>query len=124
MLELRYARHWQLASVILLLLVLIGAGSLSDQLGAWTGSAYIRFGIPTVVVALFALMMFYLVNRQRTADFLIATEGEMKKVSWSSFKEVWGSTKVVIVFAFILVSVLFAVDLLFIFTFEKLGVMG
>ena len=30
------------------------------------------------------LLMFWLMNKPTVADFLIAAEGEMKKVSWSS----------------------------------------
>ncbi|MCK4850305.1 MAG: preprotein translocase subunit SecE [Phycisphaerae bacterium] len=44
---------------------------------------------------------------------MIATEGEMKKVSWSSKKEIIGSTKVVIVTLLIMGLVLFLVDLFF-----------
>jgi len=48
----------------------------------------------------------------------------MKKVSWSSRKEVVGSTKVVIVTTFILAVIIFGVDLLFVVLFRWLGVMG
>ncbi|MCD6365227.1 MAG: preprotein translocase subunit SecE [Planctomycetes bacterium] len=68
--------------------------------------------------------MFWLVNRPKTADFLIATESEMKKVSWSSKEEIIGSTKVVIVFTFIMAVILYAVDVLFAFIFSEMGVMG
>ena len=61
------------------------------------------------------------VNSKRAADFMIATEGEMKKVSWSSRKEIIGSTKVVIVTSLLMGVILFLVDLLFhkIFQFLK-----
>ncbi len=84
---------------------------------------YLQYGIPTVLVALLGLLMFRIVNRQKSADFLIATEGEMKKVSWSSKKEIVGSTKVVIVTAFIMAAILFTVDMVFIFLFDWLGIM-
>ncbi|MBS3820407.1 MAG: preprotein translocase subunit SecE [Planctomycetes bacterium] len=71
-----------------------------------------------------ATLVLWLVNRPRTADFLIATEGEMKKVSWSSRKEVIGSTKVVIVTTFILAAILFIVDLVFATLFRAMNVMG
>jgi preprotein translocase subunit SecE len=67
--------------------------------------------------------MFWIVNRPKTADFLIATEGEMKKVSWSSRKEVIGSTKVVMITTFILAVLLLAVDLVFQLAFQAIGVM-
>jgi len=109
-------------------LALAGAVVLSAQLGAIGGlgamKTYVQFGIPTLVVLAFGLFSFWIVNRPRTADFLIATEGEMKKVSWSSRKEVVGSTKVVIVTTFILAVIIFGVDLLFVVLFRWLGVMG
>jgi len=101
----------------------IGAYVLSLKLQPYVG-AYLRFGIPTAVVAGLGAIMFWLVNRPSSADFLIATEGEMKKVSWSSRKEVVGSTKVVIVTAFIMAVALFGVDLLFQLLFFWLGIMG
>ena len=46
-------------------------------------------------------------------DFLIATDSEMKKVNWTSRKELIGSTKVVIIFMFLIAFILFVLDLLF-----------
>jgi preprotein translocase subunit SecE len=62
------------------------------------------------------------VNR-KSSDFMIATEGEMKKVSWSSRREVIGSTKVVILFTIALACFLFVVDLAFQTLFSAIGVL-
>jgi len=108
-------------------LSVIGAVALSGQLSAFElGGArtYVQFGIPTLLVMLMGLFSFWLVNRPRTADFLIATESEMKKVSWSSRKEIIGSTKVVIVTTLILAMIIFGVDLLFVVLFQWLRIMG
>ncbi len=118
---------------------IMGAYVLSENLGAFLPGPgvspadkegllpamkiYLQYGIPTVVVVLLGVLMLKLVNRQKSADFLIATESEMKKVSWSSKKEIVGSTKVVIVTAFIMAAILFAVDIIFIFLFDWLGIM-
>ncbi len=59
----------------------------------------------------------------RTSDFMIATEGEMKKVNWSTKREVIGSTKVVIVFVFLFAAVLFVIDLAFQELFKWMGVL-
>jgi preprotein translocase subunit SecE len=96
-----------------MLLAAIGAVRLSDKIHGYGANAYIRYGVPVGLLALVAWLMFRLVNRPRSADFLIATEGEMKKVSWSSRKEIVGSTKVVIVFSFLMAAILFGVDLIF-----------
>ncbi len=92
-------------------IALVGARQLSEQLSGM--AVYWQYGVPTLVLVAIAAVTFYMVNRPKSADFLIATEGEMKKVSWSSKKEVFGSTKVVIVTAFILASLLFTVDQVF-----------
>ena len=107
-----------------MVVVLIGAIILRAKIGVYTQNAYMRFGRPTLIVAGMASLMFWLVNRPNTADFMIATEGEMKKVSWSSRKEVFGSTKVVIVTTFILAAILFGVDTLFAQLFNLLGILG
>ena len=44
-------------------------------------------------------------NKPTNVDFLIATDSEMKKVNWTSRKELIGSTKVVIVFMFLIAVV-------------------
>lgn len=75
------------------------------------------------VVALGLLGYWLLALNRRVCDFLIATEGEMKKVSWSSRKEIIGSTKVVI-FVLVFMSVLlFVVDLFFMLFFNAIGLL-
>ena len=50
------------------------------------------------------------INYPRLVDFFADTENEMTKVSWSSWKEVWGSSVVVIVTVVILGVWIFLVD--------------
>ena len=64
------------------------------------------------VVAL-GLVAWHDLNKPSVVDFLIATESEMKKVNWTSRKELIGSTKVVIVFMLLIALVLFLFDLVF-----------
>ena len=120
-------KYTRLGTFIGVMLVgVIGAFVLSQSLSAykWTAVPYVRYGIPTVVMGALAVLTFWLVNRPASADFLIATEGEMKKVSWSSKKEIIGSTKVVIVTTAIMSLVLFAVDIMFVLLFKTIGIMG
>jgi preprotein translocase SecE subunit len=85
---------------------------------------FVRDGIPAVVLVATVWLIFWLVGRNPTVvDFMIATEGEMKKVNWSTRKEVWGATKVVIVTVLGLAMMLFLVDMLFIFFFAGVGVL-
>jgi preprotein translocase subunit SecE len=62
-------------------------------------------------------------NKPTYADFLIATDSEMKKVNWTTQKELLGSTKVVIGFVFVMAVVLFCYDLFFQLVFYLVGVL-
>ncbi len=100
----------------------IGVYLLSKKLEG--ANVYVQYGVPTAIMLGLAWLMFWLVNRQKSADFLIATEGEMKKVSWSSRKEVIGSTKVVIITTMILAAILYGMDVFLSVMFRFLGIMG
>jgi len=77
-----------------------------------------------VIFALtYALIAYHLMNKPPNVDFLIATDSEMKKVNWTTKKELIGSTKVVIWFMFIMASLLFLYDLFFQLLFYLLGVL-
>jgi len=108
-----------------MIVAITGAGALSAKLAGYaaTREPVIRFGIPTLLAVAVAMLVFWIVNRAKSADFMIATEGEMKKVSWSSKKEIAGSTKVVIVTTFILAGLLFGVDMMFQFLFRWLKIL-
>ncbi|HWE93634.1 MAG TPA: preprotein translocase subunit SecE [Tepidisphaeraceae bacterium] len=64
-------------------------------------------------VAGFVLLCWKLMNKPTNVDFLIATDSEMKKVNWTSRKELTGSTKVVVIFMFLVAIFLFTVDQVF-----------
>jgi len=113
----KYTRLGTLIGVSII--AVAGAVKLSEVLG--TQDPYVQYGVPAVVVLIVGLFVAWLINRPKTTDFMIATEGEMKKVSWSNRKEIVGSTKIVIVTTAILASVLFAVDILLILFFRWIG---
>lgn len=73
-----------------------------------------------LVYAFFAWRM---MNKASNVDFLIATDSEMKKVNWTSRKDLIGSTKVVIVFMFLIALFLFLIDILFSYFFYLIGVL-
>jgi preprotein translocase subunit SecE len=80
--------------------------------------------VPVVALLAMAYLIFWLVGRKpNVVDFMIATDGEMKKVNWSTRREVWGATRVVIVTVLALSVILFVVDMFFIFFFSALGVL-
>jgi len=78
----------------------------------FAGKVYVMYAIPAVLFAGLGLLAAKYLNDPRLADFLIATENEMKKVAWSSKAEVIGSTAVVIVTVVLLAIFIFVVDLL------------
>ncbi len=60
-------------------------------------SAVARFGVPTALVVVGAWLAYRLVNIRAFADFLIAVEAEMSKVTWPTRKELFRGSVVVIV---------------------------
>ena len=110
------------------ILILAGMNYLWDQMGVfadpdriWT--LYFRAGVPLIFGAGLGLFLFWVSGSSRKCcDFLIATEGEMKKVSWSTRREVVGSTKVVILFTLLLAAILFVVDIAFLLFFSSIRV--
>jgi preprotein translocase SecE subunit len=79
-----------------------------------------------IVLALFvgvSALTYWIMNRPGNVDFLIATDSEMKKVNWTSRRELIGSTKVVIVFMLVIAAFLFIVDLIFHYLFFFMNVL-
>lgn len=68
-----------------------------------------------------AFGIFWLANHHRCTDFLIETEGEMKKVAWPSRDEVLGATTVVLASVVIVTAWLWAVDLFYVFLGRQAG---
>jgi preprotein translocase subunit SecE len=71
----------------------------------------------------YAMIAYHMMNKPTNVDFLIATDSEMKKVNWTTRKELIGSTKVVIGFMFVIAILLLAYDLFFQMVFYLLGVL-
>ena len=67
--------------------------------------------VPAGLFVVLALLVFWIVNKSVVADFMIAAEGEMKKVSWSSKQEIMVSTFIVIVVVLIMAVLLGTTDL-------------
>jgi preprotein translocase SecE subunit len=85
--------------------------------------SWVRAAVPAVSFVVLGWVIFKAVNMPRFADFMIQTEGEMKKVSWSSKKEIIASTKIVIVTVAILAIILAVVDFGFTELFHKIGIL-
>ncbi len=94
-----------------------------EDVTAWWG-LLITPGIPiAVAVVIGALAWWVSFGSRKAGDFMISTEGEIKKVSWSTRREVIGSTKVVILFTVLFAVFLFFVDLMFQSLFSWIGVL-
>ena len=82
------------------------AGSfLRDYHATW------QFALPMVLLALGLWIAFRVVNVPQFADFLIAVEAEMNKVSWPSRDVLIRSSMVVMLTIFLLAAVLFLYDM-------------
>jgi preprotein translocase subunit SecE len=93
--------------------VIAPAGSIGDAgNSAWSLPGLARVGVPALLCAAGVWFAYRVVNYPRFADFLIAVESEMTKVSWPSRSEVIRSSAVVIFLIFALAAILFGYDTL------------
>jgi preprotein translocase SecE subunit len=78
--------------------------------------------IAVMVMACLALVWF--INRPRSVDLLLETEGEMKKVSWPSRQEAWNSSVIVVVTVLVMMGLLFFYDFALNFVLKRLFLAG
>ena len=74
------------------------------------------------IAAALAWFSFRLVNYSVFADFLVAVEAEMNKVSWPTRRELWNASVVVIFVIFSMAAFLFLFDALWTKVFELIGI--
>jgi preprotein translocase SecE subunit len=84
---------------------------------------WLQMLIPAAMLIGAGWLILWAVNAPGPCEFLIATESELKKVNWSSKKELIGSTKVVVFVVLLLAGFLFCVDLFFTWVFSLMGVL-
>ncbi len=82
-----------------------------------------RFGVPVALGLVCAWIIFRLVQYPPFVEFLIATEAEMNKVSWTSREDLYRATTVVLVTVVLMALFLFAVDWLWSYLLQMLGVL-
>jgi preprotein translocase subunit SecE len=97
--------------------VTFAALAIGVLLAAWRLSVFgsasghvMQFAVPAVLALVGIWIAFRLVNLPNFADFLIAVEAEMNKVSWPTRAELWRSSLVVILLILFLAAVLFGFD--------------
>ena len=92
----------------LALTIALGLFRLSSML-AGKGLAF-QFALPGVLLVACLWATYRLVNVPGFADFLIAVEAEMNKVSWPTRTELFRASMVVLILIFVLAAVLFMYD--------------
>jgi len=83
----------------------------------------VRFTVPLLLLAATFWFSWRLVNYPTFADFLIATEAEMNKVSWTTRKRLYQDTMVVLVTVVFMTAFLFFVDMAWGFLLSQVGVL-
>jgi preprotein translocase subunit SecE len=101
-------------------IVAFGCWRLYEKLGATDLSLWVVSLVPVGVLVALNILVYWLLNKPSLADFLIAAEGELKKVNWSSRREVFVSTVVVIIVVVVMAVLLGATDLVFTMVFRRL----
>jgi len=99
------------SAFVLAIIAALGCWQLYEQLNARNIGEWIETLIPVGLFAVLAFLIFVLSNKHKVADFMIAAESEMKKVSWSSRQEIAVSTLVVIIVVICMALLLGATDL-------------
>lgn len=98
----------QLTFLAIAVLVLAGCYQLYERAPL---DGTLRYAVPAVLALVGLWVGYRIVNIPHFADFLIAVEAEMNKVSWPSQDELIRASIVVIVLMAVLTVVLFAYDL-------------
>ena len=110
----------QLTFAALAAVIGIGVWRLAQLLGVLYGGSVgmggedfgvVRFVVPAVLLAIGLWVAYRAVNVPWFADFLIAVEAEMAKVSWPTGDEVFRSSVVIIFLIFALAAILAGYDL-------------
>jgi preprotein translocase subunit SecE len=90
---------------------------LQDETPAW------RFGAPALVAAVLLWIVYRSVQFPPFAEFLIATEAEMNKVSWTSKDDLYRATVVVLTTVVVMAIFLFMVDWVWLAILKQIGVL-
>ena len=107
------------AIVVLMCLAAFEFDKVSFLRELFVGSKYL---IPFLIGVVGLWFGYRVVNYTRFADFLIAVEAEMNKVSWPGKTELWSASCVVIFVIFAMALALFAFDVIWTKIFEVIGI--
>ena len=88
-----------------------------------TNALYWQSGIIAGTALIVGALLWYFLNKPSIADFMIATENEMKKVNWPSKQSVIALTWIVIAGTLMIALLLFLVNTLFTLLFTKIDIL-
>jgi preprotein translocase subunit SecE len=115
----------QLTALAIWIIVALGCWSLYSTLrGSLDAGSYLIPVIPAVTLIAGCWFGYRVVNWPRFADFLIAVEAEMKKVTWPGKDELIRASIVVMFTIFFLAMALFMFDVIWQQFFSFIGVSG
>lgn len=114
----------QATALAIWVIVAMACWSLQGTLREYVGKSYPKLAwiVPGVVLACGIWFGFRVVNWARFADFLIAVEAELNKVTWPTKDELKRASIVVMVTIFILAMALFAADVVWKLFFDAIKV--
>ena len=95
---------------------------LTSEAGA-NNALYWKAGIIAATALIIGGLLWHLLNKPKIADFMIATENEMKKVNWPTKQAVMALTWVVIAGTLMIAAILFVADFGFTNFFQWLNVL-
>jgi len=101
-------------------LVAIGCFTMSNTVLSSLPVAW-KTGIPTAMGALGAWFAWRLINYPKFADFLIAVEGEMDKVSWPEWPYLWRAMGVVVSVLVLFMAYMWVCDTIWVWLFRLIG---
>ncbi|MCH2118785.1 MAG: preprotein translocase subunit SecE [Pirellulales bacterium] len=116
----------QVTFAVLAIAVVLGSWRLKDFLSAFVegSSPALVFGVPGAILVVGLWISYRVVNITKFADFLIAVEAEMNKVTWPTRVELFRSSMVVIIVIFFLAGMLFLFDLIWKWLFTFIGILN
>jgi preprotein translocase subunit SecE len=111
----------QITFAAVAIVIALGLFTLSETVLRQEGLLW-QYALPGVLLALGWWASYRLVNVPAFADFLIAVEAEMNKVSWPSRHELMRGSSVVLITIFFLAAVLFGFDAMWGYIFRLLRI--
>ena len=106
----------------LAMFLIIGFGCYALYSKLQGANIWVETLVPAGLCVVLCILVYWLLNKPNLADFLIAAEGEVKKVNWSTRREIVVSTVIVICVVAFMACLLFFADMGFQFLFRSLGI--